>query len=230
MSLLQIPPPDSRLIAYGSNGSGKSQAILTFLRVAVKDPRFDRVLVIDSKEEIELPGYVVVKNLSSWRWKFYRKIIYRPDDEHKNAASFTRLFRSILNRQRKLRNKRKPLKPYLIFCDEGLYLSKMGTSVSRALGDIAIVGRSLKIGLWMLSQRPRSIPVEIRSEAWYVYVFALQYQDDAKEISNSTKGTIPFKELLEPRDDFGFWEIVRSKGGGRQEIRYRKPIRLDTGI
>ena len=65
------------------------------------------------------------------------------------------------------------------------------------------------VGLWVSSQRPKWIPVEVRSETWRWYVFFLDYDEDAKEMVKYTHGRISVDELQEPKQSYSFWEIKR---------------------
>lgn len=193
----------------GSNGGGKSRLI----RAMIGDgSAYSRGVVLDTKGDFKLNcPHTVIRDLNDWRWKWYSLhpgwILYRPTPEWNNGPALDELLRRLFERGRAQFKGGVAKRPFLIVVDEGLALAKTGSV--RHLGMIAVSGRALGIGLWVASQRPRWIPIEVRSESWRWYVFALSYTDDDKEVSAYTKGRLTVEMLQKETKDFEFFEIRR---------------------
>lgn len=194
-----------------------------------------RYVVLDPKGDFpRAPGDVIVKSPKSWRWKVFPdgwggsgflatpRIIYRPDPKYQPTMDLR--LRALFYKARLLKKKHRPA--FRVGVDEGLFQSKaFGNSRPRWLMSSAITGRSLDMGLDLNSQRPSGIPVEIRSEAWRMYVFYLGDQDDMKAVLRYAQGTLSVEDLMDLGDDFSFIEVKRTPGGRRSATKF-PPIRL----
>lgn len=214
---LTYPDYQERVTFLGSNGSGKS-----VLAKELLSPHYPRIVVIDVKHDFEpYKPYTLIKKPNDWRWSFRvdGRILYRPSPEYNNGPWLDEVLRRLYLRAQKTGKK----KPFIIYVDEALYLSKVGAT--QWLAALAVSGRSLGVGLWVSSQRPKWIPVEVRSETWRWYVFFLDYDEDAKEMVKYTHGRISVDELQEPKQSYSFWEIKRdTREGGKKIITHYPPI------
>lgn len=202
----------------GSNGGGKSKLAGQMLASG-----YPRSVSIDVKGDFDPPlDYDVLRSPSEWGWRNTDKhIVYRPKLEYMGGGWLNEVLFSLFERARK-KGKREP---FVVYVDEGLYLSKTGHT--QALAALAVSGRSLNVGLWVASQRPTWIPVEVRSEAWRWYVFYLAYEQDEREVLRYAKGRISLEQLQEGTANYSFWEIKRGeKSAGRLTINHFPPVRI----
>ena len=208
----------------GKNGTGKSE--LTYQLEAAGNYR--KVVYLDWKGDCEpRPGFQLVrKGDDGWGWRA-RRIVYRPAPGswwHSDAGWATVLERIRNQAAREYDHKRKRSRaPVLIIVPEVLLF---GTRSQRLIGEIASGARQLEVGLWIETQRPRRIPVVLRSEAWRIYVFPLGYEDDELEVLKYAKGKLSLADLralddvVSERDPHPFYEIVlRSEKGAQISVR-----------
>lgn len=198
----------------------------------LREPRY---CVFDPKGDFPLaPGDKVVKSPKSFAWKLFPhglwnsglfaipRMIYRPEPKWQPGMDMR--LRFLFYRARKLKKAGKL--PFRVGVDEGLFQSKaFSNSRPRWLMSSAITGRSLDLGLDLNSQRPSGIPVEIRSEAWRMYVFYLGDSDDMKAVLRYAQGSLTYDDLEDLGEDFSFIEVRRTPGGRRTSRRF-PPIRL----
>lgn len=227
--MLARPTYQERLFFVGTNGSGKTKLMREFY---LREPRY---CVMDPKGDFpKAPGDKVVKSPKDFRWNLFPdglwgsglfavpRILYRPDPKYQPTMDLR--LRWLFYKARKLKKRHRPA--FRVGVDEGLFQSKaFSNSRPRWLMSSAITGRSLDLGLDLNSQRPSGIPVEIRSEAWRMYVFYLGDQDDMKAILRYAQGTLTIDDLMDLGEDFSFIEVKRTPGGRRQATRF-PPIRL----
>jgi hypothetical protein len=216
MATIQPPTYKERLLFLGSNGTGKSVLIRELLA------KFPRSVSIDTKGDFEpIQPFVVVEDPDDKRLLQEDTVVYRPRPEFKSGPHLDAVLGRLFTRAQAtfdVKN-RKQLRPFVVNIDEGLALSKRGYTAN--LAEIAVSGRSLNIGLWVASQRPVWIPVEVRSEAWRIYVFYLLYEDDEKEVLKLTKRRLTLAQLQEGFENYAYWEIRRGKdSAGKLEIRH----------
>ena len=216
MARISSPRYSERLLFLGSNGVGKSVLIREMLS------KYPRSVSVDTKGDFEpIQPFVVVDNPDDRRLYNENTVVYRPRPEFKTGAHLDNVLGRLFARAQETYDvkNRTQLRPFVVNIDEGLAFSKRGHTAN--LAEIAVSGRSLNIGLWVASQRPVWIPVEVRSEAWRLYVFYLAYEEDEKEVLKLTKGRLTLKQLQEGFDNYSFWEIRRGKeSAGRLEIRH----------
>ncbi len=215
--LLELPTYHERVLLMGSNGSGKS--VLAAHMLVAGD--YDYV-AIDLKGDFEPPGgdFVVITRPDDPRWKIgYRHIVYRPEPEHADGKALDAILRRLYLRAQSSGKRH----PFVVYIDECLALSESGAT--RWLQALAISGRSLGVGLWCASQRPRIIPVSVRTEAWRWYVFFLTYTEDEEEVLGYSKRQLTLEALEAGSVDHAFWELKRG-AGGRVLVRHWPPLRL----
>lgn len=222
MAIIQAPSYNERLLIVGANGSGKTKLAELFLASG-----YPRTVTIDLKGEINPPfpdGEPVwrVRKPIGWQWRqSIRKghLIYQPPPEYRTMETMDAVFHHLYARARKYGKKY----PFILYLDEGLSLAHMGGS--KWLSALVVEGRSLKCGVWISSQRPLWIPVEIRTEAWRWYIFYLAYRDDIDEIIKYSGGRLSREDLTEALADYSFWEMRRHLGG-KLSVRHYPPIDL----
>lgn len=212
LAVLKLPDPEERLLFMGANGSGKSQLAREML------DGFQYWFVIDLKGDFEpiSADYIIVKKPTDRRLKQFRKkypcIVYRPLNEYRNKAWFDFILSWAWDVAKKTMKGKKQLKPFVLYVDEGLMTADLGGD--KWISNHAVGSRALGVALWVAAQRPKNIPVAVRSEAWRWYVFYLAYEDDEKEVVKYAKGKINLEDMDAALSNYGFFEIRRIKGGG----------------
>jgi len=221
---VETPGYKERVFFLGANGSGKTILASRMLE------SYERCIVFDVKHDFPIPWekgqYTLVSKpphaggiVNWWHWLTAGKhIIYRPVRPYDDGKHTTKFLDWTFDQARKAQGK----KPTILYLDEGGWMSYGGAR--DAIARIAITGRSLNLGLWLSAQRPRGIPVEVRSEAWRWYVFYLRSRDDRKEVVNYLDYRVDERELESSTRDFEFWEIRRGHGG-RMNYRRLPPVR-----
>ncbi len=209
----------------GANGSGKTELASRLLGP------YPRAYVLDIKYDFPIPqgwgdDYQVrdtppgIGLINSWRWTHgSKRIIYRPKPPYDSGQWITYFLDWLFRKARKTGKKF----PFIVDLDEGAWTAYSGAK--SAMSRLAVAGRSIGIGLWITSQRPRGIPVETRSEAWRWYVFYLRSRDDRKEVVDYLDKQISEHDLASTTENYQFWEIKRGEGG-KMAYRLLPPIRL----
>lgn len=227
-AVLRAPSYEDRILFLGSTGTGKSQAARMLLGAGYR-----RWVALDWKGDFNPIGEYRLVEAPPWEdrraWRADR-LLYRPkSSEHRSARSMDSVLRWLFERAQDdydAKNRR-PRAPRIVYVDEALHLGK-GRQTA-ALSDLATAGRSLGIGLWVGSQRPRWIPVEIRSEAFRWLIFFLAYTEDEKEVVRYAKGQLTEEQLQEGWQNHSFWELERledSTGRLRVRARHFPPLSL----
>jgi len=171
--------------------------------------------VVDLKGDFQPIGKykLVMEPDDSFGWKAER-ILYRPSPDYRTKYWLEAIFRRMYNRASKIGKS----KPFIVYVDESLLISKLGAV--RYLAALAVAGRSLGVGLWTASQRLKWIPVEVRSEAHAWFVFFLSNEEDEKEVVKFSKGRLSLEQLRQYCREYAFIEMRRAhRGGGDIFIR-----------
>lgn len=218
---LSLPGYKERVFFLGSNGSGKTVLASNMLSY------YPRFVAFDVKGDLEIPNSkaLVIKTPDDWHWQFYpnkyKRIIYRPKPEYASGPWLDYVLRKLYYLAQK--RAKQSTSWFVVYLDEALFMAKTGST--KWMSALAVSGRSLNVGLWITSQRPTWIPVEVRSEAWRSYVFYLKRKQDQKEIVDDSNGKVTYDILNELGVDHSFLEIKRGKGG-RTEVTHYPPLRL----
>lgn len=248
--VIEPPPLKARLAILGANGSGKSLFTYKLLQARKgSDYCYKRQVIIDPKgdfglrEEPQDSGnyipidpetyklYAVVDtppNLSFWKsprnwwaWRNADRVLYRPKPPYHAGQWIDYVIGWLFMRARKTGKK----KPFLLVLDEGLLQGR--TRKTEWYGAIIVAGRSMGVGVWTLSQRLSWIPVEVKSEAWILYVFFLSSIQEEREVINYTKGRLTVDQLEAGTADYSFWEIKTRGKGGAITVRHLPPLALN---
>lgn len=221
---IETPGYQERVFFVGANGSGKS--VLASQMLAA----YDDAIVFDVKGDFHVPWpegtysvFTRPPNQGFLNWFGWRsacsRIVYRPTRPYDSGKYAVAFLDWCFDRARRAKGER----PFVLYLDEGGWMAYAGAR--EAIARLAISGRSLNLGLWIAAQRPRGIPVEVRSEAWRWYVFYLRSLADRDEIVSYLDYHITEQELESSTLDYQFWEIRRGQGG-RMQYRRLPPIKL----
>ncbi len=220
---MTLPKYDERAIFIGGTGSGKTNLAMEMAS------HYNKVIYIDTQNNLKPKhAYTLLTTLNEfyWLWAFKqdKHILYRPKREHRNKHSFNKLFK-MLSSWGKPKNKKTDLypNPFLIYIDDAYALGHGIHNFPDMTIEIATQDRQKGIGLWVACQRPVNIPVPLRTECAYYYIFYLSYDDDIDEISKYGRPKKALKELIQ-NDlilDHSFIEIVRRTA----TFTHRKPIK-----
>ena len=230
---IETPGYEERVFLVGANGSGKSIAAGLLI-----EP-YPRCWILDTKGDFSIPwedGKYQIRTrppyagfLDRLRWRFgNQRIVYRPEPmRYDSGPEISRwydwAYRTI---QRENAKKKEPDKRgRVLYVDEGLWASYVGAWQS--LARLIVSTRSLKLGVWVSSQRPKGIPVSTRSEAWRWIVFYLRSREDRKEVVSYLDHRISEYDLESTEQDYQFLEIRRGKGG-RMAYRWLPPLMVKT--
>lgn len=223
-AVITTPRYEERVLFSGANGSGK-----TVLAGVLIEP-YPCAWVLDVKGDFPVPwpekSYQIRSKppwdgmLNALKWRYGEKrVIYRPALGYDTGEQIARWFDWCYRQAQKGKGK----KPRILYVDEGAWVSYAGAW--RSLARLLISTRSLRLGVWLSSQRPKGIPVEARSEAWRWYIFYLRSREDRKEIVSYLDHRISEYDLESTTLDYQFWEIKRGQGG-KMSYRLLPPLRL----
>jgi energy-coupling factor transporter ATP-binding protein EcfA2 len=168
---------NERGLLIGATGSGKS-----YLAKYVLSNK-SQLLVIDPKGDFILKGrkaniYRTPKELMKWKGNSNNEYaIYRPTPQHDESEDWDVVFKFLF--YKKIKNKR----PF-IYIDEAYLVLKSPLSYSKFLKAIYNQGRGLGIGILAASQRPKGIPIFMRSENSRVWLFRLNDITDIKYMAS----------------------------------------------
>lgn len=167
MAQMRLPQPGQRALIVGRTGSGKTQAALFLLSLMDYDER--PWVILDYKGEgniAQIPGAQVIP-LRADLWKLEPGIyIVRP--QLFEAALVEKFLWDIWKREN-----------IGLFVDEGYMLPER----SDAFRAILTQGRSKKISVILLTQRPVEIDRFAISEADYFQIFHLNDKQDRKRVA-----------------------------------------------
>lgn len=218
---IKLPNYDERAIFLGGTGSGKTNLAMTMA------DQYDKFVYIDCQHNLEPKAdsiYISKVDRLTWDLAFLRDrhIVFRPKIEDQTPQMFNNLLKMLHTRGRP-RDKRtgKFPRPFTIYIDEA-YSVGYASNFPHWATKIAVLDRQKGIGLWTASQRPVNIPIPLRSECAYYYVFYLSYEDDIREIAKYGRPKKQLEEMLthELKFDHSFIQISRKTG----EFIHRPPI------
>jgi len=175
----------------GQTGSGKS--VLAELYLSGQD----NVICLDTKGETNfsmIPDAEIFTHLEDLMTFEEGKAIYRPVWEELNTDFYDRFFEWIYRRGN-----------CNVWVDEVMSLYDNSLSILPFHKAILTRGRTKKISCWNVTQRPKTIPLTIISEAKHFFIFDMNLEGDRKRIQE----VVSHKEInIKPSTlggDFSFW-------------------------
>ena len=209
---IEAPSLDERILFLGANGSGKSTLARAMLalypRWTVIDPKHGFDPMPNAKGEKD---WVIIDDPQDRRWQ-RDKVLYRPRPEYMESKWMAFFFRRLYVEAQ--RNQGKPEKGRVCYLDEGKFGVQANSMYWQWLSSIAVTTRSFHtLGFWYASQRVAGIPVEVRTEAWRIYVFFLKSKRDRVEVVDLADDLITEQQLRNSTENYHFLEIRRGEGG-----------------
>ncbi len=174
---------DEHVAFVGMTGSGKTELAKHLLR------RLNRVVVLDTKNTFQLEGFEKRRNLPLFGRRF--RIIYRPplfpneEDDYKLARFLMDMVK---------------VKHVTVYCDELSSLRDYFPQSTRALANLARVGRELHVSVWIALQRPRWVPLWFFTEANAMFIFNLKGVKDRLYMAEQTG-----EEVGSEIEEHAFW-------------------------
>lgn len=218
MASITIPPLGKHLVFMGMTGTGKSELCTRMINASGDDIR---IFSIDVDNSVELKGSkkcTTPTQVKFW-FNFYKKIRYVPLKEFRNRDDWEELLEWLASTS----SKKKP-NPMIIHINE-IYRLGYGNDFPKELPVIMATARKQKISMYIETQRPKSIPVPVLTEASRIYVFMLKRLEDRKYLAGYVGGndTKEFLNMLSnQKKDYSFIEIE----GDECEWRKCSPISL----
>lgn len=116
-------------------------------------------------------------------------------------------------------------RPQLVYVDEGLdffHSNSVARGGSDAILRCARAGRERGLSLLFGTQRPKGIPVQIRTELTKLYLFALDYASDVKELEEMG---YPGKRFPPSENDhiFTYWDKSSDK---TRKVAYQMKLKV----
>jgi hypothetical protein len=222
---LQPPEYDERVLFVGANGTGKTRLEEELLYAG----RYRYWTVIDWKGDFHPIGDHARIHLPPWEdkgaWKRDR-ILYQPQRQDlRTAQAIEAVIGFVFDQAQRAYDYKsgKSRRPRILVVTEAYRLSR--ARYLQALSDAQVSGRALQLGLWVDSQRPVWIPVELRTEAWRFYTFWLGSTDDEEQVLKYAKGSCTQEDLQRAKQVYSFFEIRRlvDRSGNLQVVARHCP-------
>lgn len=225
-ALIEAPSLEARVLFLGANGSGKTilarQMLQYYTRWTVIDPKHAFKPIVTSKDG---PDWVVISDPHDKKRR-QPKVIYRPTPEYMAPEWMAFYFRFLYDEAQQEYKKGQKDREYVpkgrvLMLDEGKFGVTPNSLYWRWLANVAVVTREWgTLGFWYLSQRVGGIPVEIRTEAWRIYVFFLHSKRDREEVVDLAADQLTEKDLRAGTADYRFIELRRVEGGKMHVAKY----------
>ena len=211
----------------GTSGSGKSYTMVAHLLQKMRDDPSGRIVLIDHKRGSQ--GFGEYADLP---------LYYMICDQNVLALLHVPLWKEILQRYPRLR-----IQPLGLTYDEMIHMSgEIAAAISRVgnttfvieeayiylpisqkneeIQRLATGGRTSKINLWFVIQRPAMFDTTVFSQLHSAFVFRLSDINDLKRISSISQGVSPSEISSLQRTQYIFFDLVR----GTHERRTQKEI------
>lgn len=182
------PGVKQHALIVGKNGSGKSVFGLQLL----EESKWYRCLVIDPKREIHCKGATIITNGKQFRGDSSGVIVLQTLDRESYNIALKRAFEA---------------GNWRIYIDDLLLMGRNGFNYPPGLEDIYVAGRSKRVTIIALCQRPTRLPLCAITECDYRYMFNLEYGDDKKRMREML-GDNAMENLVsanDPLSRYNFW-------------------------
>lgn len=192
-----------RLLFLGQTGSGKSVLARFLLKLARKrgwriviiDPKKDWMIYMNKKYKFATKGLGTVD--SPWLvTEFDKRLAVQIIQPHRWNPDIAKFLRDVIAE-----------KNTIVYIDEIAQLAS-ATVVPDEINIIWTQGRSIRVGGWCATQRPKRIPVVVKDQSEIWFMFRVNSRDDRK----ITEGYLPLEEEPRvvahalPKRWFWYWE------------------------
>ena len=184
----------------GRTGSGK-----TFLAHALANKAANsfNVIVHDTKGTRNFDHYRIFTQLnelmSSAEVRKNGIFVYRPEFEELSMEYFELFYEWIYNR-----------KNCIVLIDEAMQICESPKTYPKYLKGILTRGREYNISAWSCTQRPKTLPLFLLSEASKFFIFELNLLDDRKRIAEIT-GREEFLERELCKYCFHYFDVKKNE-------------------
>ena len=167
---------DEHIFIAGRTGTGK-----TFLVHAMANDIADRVSVFvhDTKGTSAFDDYPIFEELSDLQKAKESKepgiIVYRPIFQELEMEYYNQFYEWVYNR-----------KDCVLIIDEAMQVCENPKKYPQYLKGIMTRGREYNIAAWVCTQRPKTLPLFLLSEASKFFVFELNLKEDRQRLVEIT--------------------------------------------
>ena len=191
---------DEHIFIAGRTGTGK-----TFLVHALANEISDMasVFVHDTKGTDVFNDYTVFESLSDLKKARETRepgiIVYRPRFEELELVYYDEFYKWIYNR-----------KDCVVIIDEAMQVCESPKRYPQYLKGILTRGREYNIAAWVCTQRPKTLPLFLLSEASKFFVFELNLKEDRQRLVEIT-GREEFMDRELCEYCFHYFDIKRNE-------------------
>jgi hypothetical protein len=159
---------DERLGALGMTGYGKSFLVLRWVA------QLERCIVVDTKHEIRIPGYTIIKKEDAVFSRFGspNKVIYRPRRSRLPDSFFGRVWG-------RFGSPRKP--KAVVYIDEAANVTTEHR-IGDELKNCVQAGRSVGLGVWWSAQNSTRVNNTLLSLTDKLAIFRMNVESDRKKL------------------------------------------------
>ena len=169
---------DEHLFIAGRTGTGKTFLVHT-LANEIADKAKASVFVHDTKGTDIFNNYQIFERLSDlMRAKEVEEAgiyVYRPCFEELEEEYYDEFYKWVYNR-----------KNCIVIIDEAMQVCENPKKFPKFLKAILTRGREYNIAAWVCTQRPKTLPLFLLSEASKFFIFELNLKDDRQRIMEIT--------------------------------------------
>lgn len=187
-----IPSFPHRTLFVAPTGSGKSVVIVNLLtRKRYLRNFFNKIIFYSPNVNYEEEHLEIkLKNLKT-------DIQF---EEQFKPKEFKTTIDDIMNKQKQLKDDKKPMKRILIIIDD--FASDKKVMKSKILKDLFFAGRKYNISVWITTQYYKIVPPDIRTNAEHLIIFAEQPTTELEKITEEISiGSFTKKKLKDIFND-----------------------------
>ena len=167
---------DEHLFIAGRTGTGKTFLVHT---LASEVSETVSIFVHDTKGTAAFDDYPIFEKLSDFKKARETRepgvIVYRPVFQELELEYYEEFYKWVYNRR-----------DCIVIIDEAMQVCESPKKYPQYLKGILTRGREYNIAAWVCTQRPKTLPLFLLSEASKFFVFELNLKDDRQRIMEIT--------------------------------------------
>lgn len=216
-----IPSFPNRCLFIAPTGSGKSVVIVNLLsRKRYLRNFYDLILFYSPNVNYEEEHKEIIVKNPDTEVKFEEKF---------KEKEFGAMVNKLINEQKELKDKKKPMKKILIIIDD--FASDKKVMKSKTLKDLFFAGRKYNISVWITSQYYKIVPPDIRTNAEHLIIFSKQPSTELKKIAEEISiGKFNKKKIIEIFDEISNIDYSFLHYNRKQNINKRYMINFQSFI